>query len=160
MPCTSLVNLASVSNPTFLSLSGNLNIHAAWTECPWHPGFSWCLLGLLTTVLPCSNAVLPLHRPLNAESYSRVLWGSGTGAPIADFWRQGALHQPGPLKPQQLLCWQGTCIWLEHEWGKHSPASPHAALHPEGTTRALNWVPAHHLSCVGAECYQHLHLLM
>lgn len=33
MPSMSLVHLASVSSPAFLSLSGNLNIRATWTEC-------------------------------------------------------------------------------------------------------------------------------
>ena len=119
---TRLVNLASASNPTFLSLSGNLHIRTAWTECSlasrlqpvrslacWQPRMALSSVAALPRIAP--------NNPLT-QSSSCTLWGCRTGAPITEFWRLGA-----PCKSQQLLHWQGTCLPLENKQGKHIPAS-------------------------------------
>ena len=105
MPCTSLENLASASHPTFLSLSGNLNMHTAWTECSLASQLQ--LVGSLAPWQRRRCAALMSRSPNNppsTESSSCTLWGSGTGAPITASRRQGTLHQkPVPCKSQQLL---------------------------------------------------------
>lgn len=87
MPCASLVNLASASNPTFLSLSGNLNTHAAWTECSlaWRLQLACslagcqqlcgCALAALPPTIPCTQKA-PVA-PSGAPEQVLLLWGSG-----------------------------------------------------------------------------------
>lgn len=116
LPCTSLVNLASASNPTFLSLSGNLNIHAAWTECSlasWLqlvcPLAGWQLLHC-SALMSQSPKQSPSHRKLqlhppelwNRCSYYWVLEAGNSSSETSDLY----ITAVAPLTGDMHLTWE------------------------------------------------------
>lgn len=112
MPSMSLVHLASVFSPAFLSLSGNLNIRAAWTECSL----------ALWLQLACSLAhwqLLCLARCYPSPEWSREcrvlqpapLW---LGNRCSYCWVLEARNSSlKPWKPWQFIHWWRTCVRFE-----------------------------------------------
>ena len=158
MPCTSLVNLVFTSNPTFLSLSGNLNIHTAWTE---YSLASWLQLvcSLAGWQLPhCSALVfcsqtIPFAQkapvaPSGAPNRCSYYWVQETGNPSSETSTL-CIAAVAALTGDEHLTWD--------EWGKHIPALSHTLLYAGGTPNTY-WVP-HHLCIWGAECCHPFHLL-